>query len=121
MIGGIEMALIFYQPSMLINYNTYSTSKPEVRRLENQHRLCYSILGRQLFLGCVNFPEKAKILDIGCSSGIWALEMAEKYPQATVIGLDISPQQTGQPVPPNCSFVVIPLNPICFGSLILVS
>jgi tRNA G46 methylase TrmB len=84
-------------------------SKPEAIRLENQHRLCYTILGDNLYLPNIQINENAKILDLGTSSGIWAIEMATKFPKATVIGIDISPQQTGQPVPPNCTFMVPPL------------
>ena len=83
-------------------------SKPEVIRLENQHRLCYTILGDHLYLPNVEIKEDAKILDLGTSSGIWAIEMATKFPHATVIGVDISPQQTGQPIPPNCTLQVFP-------------
>ena len=84
-------------------------SKSEAIRLENQHRLCYTILDGNLFLNEIRLPPTARILDIGTSSGIWAIEMAEKFPQGRLVGLDISPQQTGQPVPQNCSFVVPPL------------
>ena len=74
--------------------------------LENQHRLCYAVLDNNLFMSEIELPEGAKVLDLGCSSGIWAIEMAEKYPHATVIGMDIRSLQTGQSIPSNCSFVV---------------
>lgn len=34
-----------------------------------------------------------RILDCGTGTGIWALEMGDLYPQAEVIGVDISPIQ----------------------------
>ncbi|KAI4170383.1 MAG: hypothetical protein LQ343_005005 [Gyalolechia ehrenbergii] len=34
-----------------------------------------------------------RILDIGTGTGIWAIEMAEQYPDAQVIGTDLSPIQ----------------------------
>ncbi|RIA88619.1 S-adenosyl-L-methionine-dependent methyltransferase [Glomus cerebriforme] len=34
---------------------------------------------------------KAKVLDIGCGSGHWILDMAREYPQATFVGIDMSP------------------------------
>ena len=38
------------------------------------------------------------ITDIGCGNGIWAIEVAEKYPSAEVIGINISDAQ----FPPQC-------------------
>src|SRR5271170_321882 len=82
-------------------------SKREANRLENQHRLCYTILKKNLILPGIQLPENARILDLGTSTGIWAIEMAQKYPQYEVVVLDVSPQQTGQPVPSNCTFIVL--------------
>ncbi|KAL2205403.1 S-adenosyl-L-methionine-dependent methyltransferase [Sarocladium strictum] len=44
-----------------------------------------------------------KVLDIGTGTGIWAVDFADQYPSAEVIGTDISPTQS-QWVPPNCKF-----------------
>ncbi|CAG8397560.1 unnamed protein product, partial [Penicillium salamii] len=46
-----------------------------------------------------------KILDLGTGTGIWALDMAEKFPGSHVIGNDISPIQPGW-VAPNVEFIV---------------
>lgn len=46
-----------------------------------------------------------KILDLGTGSGIWAIDMAEKYPSARVIGVDTTPVQPDF-VPPNLTFEV---------------
>jgi trans-aconitate methyltransferase len=45
------------------------------------------------------------VLDIGTGTGIWAIEFAEKYPQAEVLGTDLSPIQPDY-VPPNCRFEI---------------
>ena len=45
------------------------------------------------------------ILDIGTGTGIWAVDIADQYPAASVIGVDLSPIQPSF-VPPNCSFEV---------------
>ena len=39
------------------------------------------------------------------SVGLWAIEMADAFPSATVIGIDLSPIQPGW-TPPNCYFFV---------------
>ncbi|KAI1146028.1 S-adenosyl-L-methionine-dependent methyltransferase [Nemania diffusa] len=44
-----------------------------------------------------------KVLDVGCGTGIWAIDFADQYPQAEVIGVDISPSQP-QWIPPNLKF-----------------
>ncbi|KAI1459850.1 S-adenosyl-L-methionine-dependent methyltransferase [Annulohypoxylon moriforme] len=46
-----------------------------------------------------------KVLDVGCGTGIWAIDFADLFPSAEVIGLDISPQQP-QWIPPNLKFEV---------------
>lgn len=33
------------------------------------------------------------ILDIGTGTGIWVMEMADLYPECTIIGTDLSPVQ----------------------------
>jgi SAM-dependent methyltransferase len=45
------------------------------------------------------------ILDLGTGTGIWAVDMAELYPSARIIGVDLFPLQT-KLVPPNVRFKV---------------
>lgn len=44
-----------------------------------------------------------RFLDLGCGTGIWAIELAKSYPDAYVLGLDISPIQP-EAIPLNCVF-----------------
>ncbi|KAI1436394.1 S-adenosyl-L-methionine-dependent methyltransferase [Xylaria sp. CBS 124048] len=46
-----------------------------------------------------------KVLDVGCGTGIWAIDFADAHPNATVIGTDISPSQP-EWVPPNLKFEI---------------
>ncbi|PCD24132.1 hypothetical protein FGRA07_11408 [Fusarium graminearum] len=46
-----------------------------------------------------------RVLDIGTGNGTWAIEFADKYPDATVEGIDISPIMPSW-VPPNLKFCV---------------
>lgn len=34
-----------------------------------------------------------RVLDIGCGSGIWAIQMADEHPEASIVGMDVSPIQ----------------------------
>jgi len=46
-----------------------------------------------------------KVLDVGCGTGIWAIDFADQHPSAEVIGVDISPSQP-QWIPPNLKFEI---------------
>lgn len=47
-------------------------------------------------------------MDIGCGSGAWCVEVADRYPSAIVVGMDLSPIQPTL-VPTNCEFIVADL------------
>ncbi|KAJ7244835.1 S-adenosyl-L-methionine-dependent methyltransferase [Mycena rebaudengoi] len=44
-----------------------------------------------------------RIIDLGCGSGAWAIQAALQFPDAQVIGLDMSPHPDRQ-LPRNMSF-----------------
>jgi SAM-dependent methyltransferase len=60
-------------------------------------------LGGALYTAPVQDPQA--VLDIGTGTGIWAIEFADEFPGALVIGTDLSPIQPGF-VPPNVKFYV---------------
>lgn len=62
------------------------------------------LLEKTMFFAPLDNPRN--ILDIGCGTGLWAIEMAEKFPNASVIGWDLSPIQPTL-VPPNVQFYVM--------------
>lgn len=47
----------------------------------------------------------SRILDVGTGTGAWAVEVADQYEEADVLGTDISPIQPDY-VPPNCKFYI---------------
>ncbi|KAF4460802.1 UMTA [Fusarium albosuccineum] len=62
------------------------------------------MLDDKLFLAPIG-DNPQHILDVGTGSGIWAIDMADLFPSAHVVGTDISPTQPSW-VPPNVSFQI---------------
>ncbi|KAF8543378.1 S-adenosyl-L-methionine-dependent methyltransferase [Trichophaea hybrida] len=83
--------------------NYMPTDEKEQDRLDLHHEILLQMLSGELYLAPLEEPHR--ILDIGTGTGIWAIDIADKFPSAEVIGTDISPIQPGW-VPPNCKFEV---------------
>ncbi|KAE8384472.1 S-adenosyl-L-methionine-dependent methyltransferase [Aspergillus alliaceus] len=49
------------------------------------------------------YPRNGRLLDLGCGTGIWSIDMANKYPEAFVVGVDLAPIQPPNHLP-NCEF-----------------
>ncbi|KAI0399400.1 S-adenosyl-L-methionine-dependent methyltransferase [Xylaria palmicola] len=68
------------------------------------HHCLTLLFDNKLYLAPV--PEgPIKVLDVGCGTGIWAIDFADGHPEAEVIGTDISPSQP-EWVPPNLKFEI---------------
>lgn len=76
----------------------------EQNRLDLQHHLSKLTLHGKLHLAPLK-PNIHNALDFGTGTGIWAIEFAQQYPSAHVLGTDLSPIQPLY-VPPNCRFEV---------------
>ncbi|OQD93556.1 hypothetical protein PENSOL_c031G04670 [Penicillium solitum] len=75
----------------------------EQDRMDITHHIWLMLLGGELHNAPVTSPQN--ILDLGTGTGIWSLDIAEKFPNAHVIGNDISPIQPSW-VAPNIEFIV---------------
>lgn len=66
-------------------------TQAELERIDIKHHVIMLLMGGNLHLAPIVDPKT--ILDIGTGTGIWAMEMADRFPEATVIGTDLSPVQ----------------------------
>lgn len=51
------------------------------------------MLKGRLFTAPLKHKQVKNVLDCGTGTGIWALDMAETYPEAHIVGVDLSPIQ----------------------------
>lgn len=69
-----------------------------------KHHMWRLVLDGRLHLAPIG-DHPQRIIDVGTGSGIWAIEAADAYPSAEVIGFDISPNQPVW-VPSNLHFEI---------------
>ena len=75
----------------------------ERNRMNLQYDCVKRLHGGKLLLPPIKNPER--ILDIGTGTGIWPIEVADMFPNARVIGTDLSAIQPAE-VPPNVFFEI---------------
>ncbi|KAI1449086.1 S-adenosyl-L-methionine-dependent methyltransferase [Annulohypoxylon stygium] len=86
-------------------HNSFYFVPNDEQQLQSQditHHYLSMLIGDKLFLAPI--PDNVqRVLDIGTGTGIWSIVFAEVYPNAEVIGTDLSPTQPLW-VPPNVKF-----------------
>ncbi|GKT64988.1 methyltransferase domain-containing protein [Colletotrichum tofieldiae] len=75
----------------------------EQEREDMKHAMVVHLCSGKLHSAPLKNPQK--VLDVGTGTGIWAIDMGDEYPEADVIGIDLSPIQP-EFVPPNVHFFV---------------
>ncbi|KAG9048342.1 hypothetical protein FS837_000214 [Tulasnella sp. UAMH 9824] len=89
----------------------FKADATEHKRLDLQHDMLTARMGG-LFL-CPDVVERAlkprgnsqpAVLDVGTGSGSWAIGVAQMFPHANVVGLDLAPVNPISQAPPNCQF-----------------
>ena len=76
----------------------------EQERMDLHYHSMRLSIQNKLFHAPVGTP--TRILDVGTGTGIWAMDVADEFPAAEVIGFDLSPIQPTY-VPPNLQFEVL--------------
>jgi hypothetical protein len=82
----------------------FPNDEKEMERQDIEHQMTLLLMDGQLYI-CPLQENPSRILDLGTGTGIWAIDMADKFPDCEVIGTDLSPIQPAY-VPPNCKFYV---------------
>ncbi|KAL1614413.1 hypothetical protein SLS54_009760 [Diplodia seriata] len=77
----------------------------EADRLDLLHHMLMILFDGKRIHSPVKRENLKRILDAGTGTGIWAIDVGDEYPEAEVIGNDLSPTQP-QWVPPNVKFEV---------------
>ncbi|KAK3401873.1 S-adenosyl-L-methionine-dependent methyltransferase [Sordaria brevicollis] len=85
----------------------YPNDETEQCREDIKHTMSTMLLDGQYFLAPVEeaLEEGGEVLDLGTGIGLWPMQVAEKYPDAVITGIDLSPIQPSF-VPENVHFIV---------------
>ncbi|CAB4444700.1 unnamed protein product [Rhizophagus irregularis] len=95
----------FYKWNDYVNY-VYPVDHDETDRSQMQHFMYKHVWGRN-FSSPIEQElqsDSMRILDVGCGSGTWILEMASEYPNAHFTGVDIARLYPLEIKPENVSF-----------------
>src|SRR6266851_1749656 len=85
-----------------LNQTDYLLPKDEeeLNRLNFQHYALNLTLGNQYLAPLP--PVVRTMVDVGCGTGIWPMEMARLFPESLVLGLDVDDALFHQGPPANC-------------------
>ncbi|KAK0615551.1 methyltransferase domain-containing protein [Bombardia bombarda] len=121
--GSITSSIYHYEYENGRRYHAYRSGQyvlpnddAEQERLDLQHHIWRLLLRGSLYTAPLQIPSEDdspvgghdadfRVLDLGCGTGIWAIDMADEHPAASVSGVDLSPIQPDW-VPTNCAFHV---------------
>ncbi|KAH7378742.1 S-adenosyl-L-methionine-dependent methyltransferase [Pyrenochaeta sp. MPI-SDFR-AT-0127] len=83
----------------------FPNDEAERERLDMQHAIIKALFGQRNWFAPLKRPKR--VLDIGCGTGKWCLEMAKEFPRTRVEGIDLSPIQPDVPsTPDNVDFFI---------------
>ncbi|EGO58692.1 hypothetical protein NEUTE1DRAFT_78072 [Neurospora tetrasperma FGSC 2508] len=71
--------------------------------MEIAHHAYMVTMGHRLYCAPLDKNKVRKVLDIGTGSGLWAIDFADEFPEADVVGTDVTPIQPSW-VPANVRF-----------------
>ncbi|KAL0939767.1 methyltransferase domain-containing protein [Colletotrichum truncatum] len=84
---------------------SFPNDETEMHRLDMTHTLMFKSIGYKLYLAPIQPENVQRILDVGTGTGLWSIEMGDLFPNAEVVGNDLSAIQPDW-LPSNVKFVV---------------
>ncbi|KAI8376717.1 S-adenosyl-L-methionine-dependent methyltransferase [Choanephora cucurbitarum] len=78
-------------------------TEQELDHMVSQHYILRTAFGSDFSAPVSSFDKKV-VLDMGCGTGTWTMEMATRFPNATFIGLDKCSDFPRDIKPKNCHF-----------------
>ena len=78
-------------------------SVAEFDRLEDQANAYNELMSHKIVHAPLHEPQK--ILEVGCGTGNVCRQLAQQFPDATVLGVDITPVPPFANTPPNISYI----------------
>jgi methylase of polypeptide subunit release factors len=54
-----------------------------------QHQIYQTALNGRLYLAPIAKEDVLEVLDVGCGTGMWCIDVADELPQAQVLGFDL--------------------------------
>ncbi|EGE85185.2 UMTA, variant [Blastomyces dermatitidis ER-3] len=109
--ASVTSSVTDYQKENGRRYHAYKEGRymlpndeQENERLDMHHALIRVTMKDKLFLAPIG-DAPGRVIDICTGTGIWAIEFADLFPSAEVIGNDLSPIQP-KLVPPNVKFII---------------
>ena len=109
--ASLTSSVLSHQYEFGRRYHAYKDSSyirpdddAESSRLDFMHHIFTMLLDGKLYEAPI--PSGIQnVLDVGCGTGLWAIEFGDQFPAADVLGVDINPIQPGF-VPPNVHFEI---------------
>nr|XP_036580142.1 methyltransferase domain-containing protein [Colletotrichum truncatum]KAF6787974.1 methyltransferase domain-containing protein [Colletotrichum truncatum] len=69
---------------------SFPNDETEMHRLDMTHTLMFKSIGYKLYLAPIQPENVQRILDVGTGTGLWSIEMGDLFPNAEVVGNDLS-------------------------------
>ncbi|KAL7913518.1 S-adenosyl-L-methionine-dependent methyltransferase [Trichoderma velutinum] len=85
------------------SYN-FPNEDVEQEREDMKHAMVKLLCNQKLHFAPIG-DNPQEILDIGTGTGIWTIEMGDRFPSAHILGIDLSPIQPDW-LPPNVRFMI---------------